>query len=81
VHMTCLAGRVLTDGAFEGDSWPHTFPVDTPVRYASRPWVATVTQGYTASIEGVSTGNAHSPEMLRFGGVGFATSYSPRPSR
>ena len=33
----------------------------TPVRYAVYPWTATVTQGSTASIEGVSTGNARSP--------------------
>jgi hypothetical protein len=30
----------------------------TPVRYAVDPWVATVTQGYTAGIEGVSTTHA-----------------------
>jgi hypothetical protein len=34
--------------------------VDTPVRYAIDPWVATVTQGSTYSNEGVSTGNARS---------------------
>jgi hypothetical protein len=37
------------------------FPVCTPVRFVIYPWIATVTQGYTDSIEGVSTGNVHSP--------------------
>jgi hypothetical protein len=36
---------------------------DTPVRYEIYPWIATVFQGYTASIEGVSTGNARSPRF------------------
>jgi hypothetical protein len=36
--------------------------VRTPVRFVIYPWIATVTQGQTDSIEGVSTGNAHSPE-------------------
>ena len=33
------------------------FPVDTPVRYAVYPWVATVIQGSTDSFEVASNGN------------------------
>jgi hypothetical protein len=38
------------------DQRAQAFPVDTPARYAVYPWVATVTQGYTAGVEGVARG-------------------------
>ena len=31
---------------------PHAFPVGTPVRYASYPWIATVTQGKQPVLKG-----------------------------
>jgi hypothetical protein len=42
--------------------WPECFPLTpAPVRYAVYPWIASVTQGLTESVEGVYTGNARSP--------------------
>jgi hypothetical protein len=35
--------------------------IRTPVRHVVYPWIATVAQGSTASLDGLYTGNAHSP--------------------
>ena len=43
---------------------PRALPVDTPVRYGIYPCVATVIQGWIASGEGISTGNARSLTVL-----------------
>jgi hypothetical protein len=60
-HSTQGEGRgggvsVNTRGIFSSDSfdfpYPERCPVDTPVRCAIHPWIATVFQGLTASVEG-----------------------------
>jgi hypothetical protein len=73
--LICQAGPAPPSRSRPSRSrWPRAFPVCTPpVRFGNYPWLATAIQGYTASFDGVATGNAHSPDQARVVVAGLDT--------